>query len=131
MNYLRVLSILVIRCLPAILAIGVMITILSFYLGYTLYTAEVVWIIYYFCQLTGLWILSKTFKFCIYHQLIIYYLFITYSIMSVDIYIGIPISAVVLQRLLLALSGITLIAVIITYLKYGDRKISQKDKLTD
>lgn len=42
MNYLRVLSILVIRCLPAILAIGVMITILSFYLGYTLYTAEVV-----------------------------------------------------------------------------------------
>ena len=116
MNYLRVLSILVIRCLPAILAIGVMITILSFYLGYTLYTAGVVWII---------------FKFCIYHQLIIYYLFITYSIMSVDIYIGIPISAVVLQRLLLALSGITLIAVIITHLKYGDRKISQKDKLTD
>lgn len=51
--------------------------------------------------------------------------------MSVNIYIGIPISAVVLQRLLLALSGITLIAVIITYLKYGDRKISQKDKLTD
>jgi hypothetical protein len=131
MNYLRVLSILVIRCLPAILAIGVMITILSFYLGYTLYTAEVVWIVYYFCQLLGLWILSKTFKFCVYHQLIIYYLFITYGIMNIDIYIGIPISAVVLQRLLLALSGITLIAVIITYLKYGDRKISQKDKLTD
>lgn len=51
--------------------------------------------------------------------------------MSFDMYIGLPISNYILYKTLLILSGITLIAVIITYLKYGDRKISQKDKLTD
>ena len=68
---------------------------------------------------------------CIYHRLIIYYLFLTFAILALDSMVVLPISVFTFNTILLTISGITLIAVIITYLKYGDRKISQKDKLTD
>ena len=87
--------------------------------------------IYYVCQLCAFLILSLTFKFCIYHRLIIYYLFLTFAILALDSMVVLPISVFTFNTILLTISGITLIAVIITYLKYGDRKISQKDKLTD
>lgn len=131
MRYLKVLSIAVVKYMPIILAACLVTVLCCYFFNLAIGSAETTWLIFHGCQIVAYLILSKTFRFCIYHRLIIYYVFLVYMAMSFDMYIGLPISNYILYKILLILSGITLIAVIITYLKYGDRKISQKDKLTD
>lgn len=131
MRIWKVLSIAVVKYMPIIFAICVLVTIILYFWIEGLFIADLMWGIFYFLQLMAFLVLSKTFKFCIYHQLVIYYLLLVFGFLGFDYVIGVPFDARIFHKLLLALSGITLIAVIITYLKYGDRKISQKDKLTD
>lgn len=128
MRELKILSIAVVKYIPIILSICVLGAIVIHYWLPSIELVNIIWMIYYVCQLCAFLILSLTFKFCIYHRLIIYYLFLTFAILALDSIIVLPIS---IFTFLVIISGITLIAVIITYLKYGDRKISQKDKLTD
>lgn len=131
MKIWKILCIAVVKYIPIILALCVLITIILYFWMEGLFIADLLWGVFYLLQLVAFLILSKTFKFCIYHQLIIYYLLLVFGFLGFDYIVGVPLDARVFRKLLLALSGITLIAVIITYLKYGDRKISQKDKLTD
>lgn len=131
MKIWKILCIAVVKYIPIILALCVLITIILYFWMEGLFIADLLWGVFYLLQLVAFLILSKTFKFCIYHQLIIYYLLLVFGFLGFDYIVGVPLDTRVFHKLLLALSGITLIAVIITYLKYGDRKISQKDKLTD
>lgn len=131
MKILKILSIAIVKYIPIILAIYTLITIISSFWIKGLIIADILWKTFYTLQLIGFLILSKTFKFCIYHQLIIYYLMFVFLIFEINYLIGIPIFIGILSKILLIISGITIIAVILTYLKYGNRKISQKDKLTD
>lgn len=131
MRILKILSIAVVKYIPIILAIYTLITIISSFWIKGLIVSDILWKTFYTLQLIGFLILSKTFKFCIYHQLIIYYLMFVFLIFEINYLIGIPIFIGILSKILLIISGITIIAVILAYLKYGNRKISQKDKLTD
>ena len=131
MRELKILSIAVVKYIPIILSICILGAIIIHYWLPSIGLINIIWMIYYVCQLCAFLILSLTFKFCIYHRLIIYYLFLTFAILALDSMVVLPISVFTFKTILLTISGITLIAVIITYLKYGDRKISQKDKLTD
>lgn len=70
----------------------------------------------------GLLILSLTFKFCIYHRLIIYYVFVSYISYIVSILFGFSLTNIIFVSLFLCLTIIIIFLVVYTYLRYGDRK---------
>lgn len=131
MKNLKILSVTAVKYTPILFGLCAALNIILFSVGTAFMVLEYIWLIYYFILLSAFLIWSLTFKFCVYHRLMIYYSFIVYIFFSIDKYIGLPISSIVMFNTLCGITAITLIAVIITYLKYGDRKISQKDKLTD
>lgn len=131
MKSLKILSIAAIRNIPIIFAVCIVVSSACLHFIGLVPALEALWFIYYVLQIGAYLVLSLTFKFCIYHRLIIYFILITFTILNIDRYIGLSISSITLFATIMLLAFATLIAVIITYLKYGDRKISQKDKLTD
>ena len=64
----------------------------------------------------GLLILSLTFKFCIYHRLIIYYVFVSYISYIVSILFGFSLTNVIFVSLFLCLTIIIIFLVVYTYL---------------
>lgn len=75
---LRKLSIIFIRLAPVLLAIKILILLLAKYFVVSSLLIELVSSITDLLIAIGLLILSLTFKFCIYHRLIIYYVFVSY-----------------------------------------------------
>lgn len=75
---LRKLSIIFIRLAPVLLAIKILILLLAEYFVVSSLLIGLVSSITDLLIAIGLLILSLTFKFCIYHRLIIYYVFVSY-----------------------------------------------------
>lgn len=85
---LRKLSIIFIKLAPVLLAIKILILLLAEYFVVSSLLIGLVSSITDLLIAIGLLILSLTFKFCIYHRLIIYYVFVSYISYIVSILFG-------------------------------------------
>lgn len=85
---LRKLSIIFIRLAPVLLAIKILVLLLAEYFVVSSLLIGLVSSITDLLIAIGLLILSLTFKFCIYHRLIIYYVFVSYISYIVSILFG-------------------------------------------
>lgn len=120
---LRKLSIIFIRLAPVLLAIKILILLLAEYFVVSSLLIGLVSSITDLLIAIGLLILSLTFKFCIYHRLIIYYVFVSYISYIVSILFGFSLTNVIFVSLFLCLTIIIIIFLVVyTYLRYGDRK---------
>lgn len=120
---LRKLSIIFIRLAPVLLAIKILILLLVEYFVVSSLLIGLVSSITDLLIAIGLLILSLTFKFCIYHRLIIYYVFVSYISYIVSILFGFSLTNVIFVSLFLCLTIIIIIFLVVyTYLRYGDRK---------
>lgn len=120
---LRKLSIIFIRLAPVLLAIKILILLLAEYFVVSSLLIGLVSSITDLLIAIGLLILSLTFKFCIYHRLIIYYVFVSYISYIVSILFGFSLTNIIIfVSLFLCLTIIIIFLVVYTYLRYGDRK---------
>lgn len=120
---LRKLSIIFIRLAPVLLTIKILILLLAEYFVVSSLLIGLVSSITDLLIAIGLLILSLTFKFCIYHRLIIYYVFVSYISYIVSILFGFSLTNVIFVSLFLCLTIIIIIFLVVyTYLRYGDRK---------
>lgn len=119
---LRKLSIIFIRLAPVLLAIKILILLLAEYFVVSSLLIGLVSSITDLLIAIGLLILSLTFKFYIYHRLIIYYVFVSYISYIVSILFGFSLTNVIFVSLFLCLTIIIIFLVVYTYLRYGDRK---------
>lgn len=85
---LRKLSIIFIRLAPVLLAVKILILLLAEYFVVSSLLIGLVSSITDLLIAIGLLILSLTFKFCIYHRLIIYYVFVSYISYIIRIFIN-------------------------------------------
>ena len=102
---LRKFGIIFIKLAPVLLAIKILILLLA----------------KYFIAI-GLLILPLTFKFCIYHRLIIYYVFVSYISYIISILFEFSLTNIVFISSFLCLTIIVIFLVVYTYLRYGDKK---------
>lgn len=120
---LRKLSIIFIRLAPVLLAIKILVLLLAEYFVVSSLLIGLVSSITDLLIAIGLLILSLTFKFCIYHRLIIYYVFVSYISYIVSILFGFSLTNIIFVSLFLCLTIIIIIFLVVyTYLRYGDRK---------
>lgn len=123
---LRKLSIIFIRLAPVLLAIKILVLLLAEYFVVSSLLIGLVSLITDLLIAIGLLILSLTFKFCIYHRLIIYYVFVSYISYIVSILFGFSLTNIIFVSLFLCLTIIVIFLVVYTYLRYGDKS---NDKL--
>lgn len=123
---LRKLSIIFIRLAPVLLAIKILVLLLAEYFVVSSLLIGLVSSITDLLIAIGLLILSLTFKFCIYHRLIIYYVFVSYISYIVSILFGFSLTNIIFVSLFLCLTIIVIFLVVYTYLRYGDKS---NDKL--
>lgn len=126
---LRKLSIIFIRLAPVLLAVKILILLLAEYFVVSSLLIGLVSSITDLLIAIGLLILSLTFKFCIYHRLIIYYVFVSYisyiiSYISyiISILFEFSLTNIVFISSFLCLTIIVIFLVVYTYLRYGDKK---------
>lgn len=118
---LRKLSIIFIRLALVLLAIKILILLLAEYFVVSSLLIGLVSSITDLLIAIGLLILSLTFKFCIYHRLIIYYVFVSY-ISYISILFEFSLTNIVFISSFLCLTIIVIFLVVYTYLRYGDKK---------
>lgn len=123
---LRKLSIIFIRLAPVLLAIKILVLLLAEYFVVSSLLIGLVSSITDLLIAIGLLILSLTFKFCIYHRPIIYYVFVSYISYIVSILFGFSLTNIIFVSLFLCLTIIVIFLVVYTYLRYGDKS---NDKL--
>ena len=114
---LRKFGIIFIKLAPVLLAIKILILLLAKYFVVSSLLIELVSSI-----AIGLLILSLTFKFCIYHRLIIYYVFVSYISYIISILFEFSLTNIVFISSFLCLTIIVIFLVVYTYLRYGDKK---------
>lgn len=119
---LRKLSIIFIRLAPVLLVIKILVLLLAEYFVVSSLLIGLVSSITDLLIAIGLLILSLTFKFCIYHRLIIYYVFVSYISYIVSILFGFSLTNIIFVSLFLCLTIIVIFLVVYTYLRYGDKK---------
>jgi hypothetical protein len=119
---LRKLSIIFIRLAPVLLAIKILVLLLAEYFVVSSLLIGLVSSITDLLIAIGLLILSLTFKFYIYHRLIIYYVFVSYISYIVSILFEFSLTNIIFVSLFLCLTIIVIFLVVYTYLRYGDKK---------
>lgn len=120
---LRTFGIIFIKLAPVLLAVKILILLLAKYFVVSSLLIGLVSSITDLLIAIGLLILSLTFKFCIYHRLMIYYVFISYLFYLSHILFGILLTNSVFLSAFLIMTFIVIGLVIYTYLKYGDRRV--------
>lgn len=121
---LRKLSIIFIRLAPVLLAIKILVLLLAEYFVVSSLLIGLVSSITDLLIAIGLLILSLTFKFCIYHRLIIYYVFVSYiSLYCLVYYLDFSLTNIIFVSFI-SMSNYYyyIFLVVYTYLRYGDRK---------
>lgn len=101
---LRKLSIIFIRLAPVLLVIKILVLLLAEYFVVSSLLIGLVSSITDLLIAIGLLILSLTFKFCIYHRLIIYYVFVSYISYIVSILFGFSLTNIIFVSLFLCLT---------------------------
>ena len=120
---LRTFGIIFIKLAPVLLAVKILILLLAKYFVVSSLLIGLVSSITDLLIAIGLLILSLTFKFCIYHRLMIYYVFISYLFYLSHILFGILLTNSVFLSAFLIMTFIVIGLVIYTYLKYRDRRV--------
>lgn len=120
---LKKLSLIFIRFIPVFLALKIFMMIIASYLSISVLLIDAINLIVDVLSTIGILILSLTFKFCIYHRLMIYYVFISYLFYLSYIVFDISLTNITLLSMFLIVTFIIIGLVIYTYLKYGDRSI--------
>lgn len=69
----------------------------------------------------GLYILSRYFRFCMYHRVMIYYIVINNVLLNYDNMVGINLDTRDLTMIYLLLAGLALLFTIYTRIMFGDR----------
>lgn len=123
---LRKFGIIFIKLASVLLAIKILILLLAKYFVVSSLLIELVSSITDLLIAIGLLILSLTFKFCIYHRLIIYYVFVSYISYIISILFEFSLTNIVFISSFLCLTIIVIFLVVYTYLRYGDKS---NDKL--
>ncbi len=118
---LRKFGIIFIKLAPVLLAIKILILLLAKYFVVSSLLIELVSSITDLLIAIGLLILSLTFKFCIYHRLIIYYVFVSYISYIISILFEFSLTNIVFISSFLCLTIIVIFLVVYTYLRYGDK----------
>ena len=111
-----------IRLVPVLLAVKILILLLAEYFVVSSLLIGLVSSITDLLIAIGLLILSLTFKFCIYHRLIIYYVFVSYISYIISILFEFSLTNIVFISSFLCLTIIVIFLVVYTYLRYGDKK---------
>ena len=119
---LRKFDIIFIKLASVLLAIKILILLLAKYFVVSSLLIELVSSITDLLIAIGLLILSLTFKFCIYHRLIIYYVFVSYISYIISILFEFSLTNIVFISSFLCLTIIVIFLVVYTYLRYGDKK---------
>lgn len=119
---LRKFGIIFIKLAPVLLAIKILILLLAKYFVVSSLLIELVSSITDLLIAIGLLILSLTFKFYIYHRLIIYYVFVSYISYIISILFEFSLANIVFISSFLCLTIIVIFLVVYTYLRYGDKK---------
>ena len=119
---LRKFDIIFIKLAPVLLAIKILILLLAKYFVVSSLLIELVSSITDLLIAIGLLIPSLTFKFCIYHRLIIYYVFVSYISYIISILFEFSLTNIVFISSFLCLTIIVIFLVVYTYLRYGDKK---------
>lgn len=123
------LELLCVKYIPILIAVTVLIdAILSYFniyletLNYIAGTS--------FLTLIPMYISSYAYKFCEYHRMIIYYILTHKIITIIDLYIGIPVSDLILLSIYLVVAGIFIMVIIYLHQKCkndrNDKEISTK-----
>lgn len=120
---LKKLSLIFIRFIPVFLALKIFMIITASYLSISVLLIDVINLIVDVLSAVGILILSLTFKFCIYHRLMIDYIFISYLFYLSCIMFNISLTNIAFLSTFLIITFIIIGLVIYTYLKYGDRSI--------
>jgi len=121
-KFIHTFVIFVVRILPMIYSLVVILFYFSDYFDIKVpYIFDTIFGVN-FLELILLWILSKVYKFCIYHRMFIYYLLLNKLLFAYDSTYGFPLSDIGLFRMLLFISGVFLFLTLWLYKKYGDRE---------
>lgn len=123
------LELLCVKYIPILIAVTVLIdAILSYFniyletLNYIAGTS--------FLTLIPMYISSYAYKFCEYHRMIIHYIFTHKIITIIDLYIGIPVSDLILLSIYLVVAGIFIMVILYLHQKCkndrNDKEISTK-----
>lgn len=124
------LELLCVKYIPILIAVTVLIdAILSYFniyletLNYIAGTS--------FLTLIPMYISSYAYKFCEYHRMIIHYIFTHKIVTIIDLYIGIPVSDLILLSIYLVVAGIFIMIILYLHQKCkndrNDKEISTKD----
>lgn len=122
---LKKLSLIFIRFAPFLLAISVLSTILLYYCPISLILIETIDIGAKVLMIVGFIILSLTFKFCIYHRILLYCVLICYLIYLFNNIVGINIFSIALITFFAIATIILMIVVIYVYLKQKYERINR------
>lgn len=123
------LELLCVKYIPILIAVTVLIdAILSYFniyletLNYIAGTS--------FLTLIPMYISSYAYKFCEYHRMIIHYIFTHKIVTIIDLYIGIPVSDLILLSIYLVVAGIFIMIILYLHQKCkndrNDKEISTK-----
>lgn len=121
---LKKLSLIFIRFAPFLLAISVLSNILLYYCPISLIIIETIDISAKVLMIVGFIILSLTFKFCIYHRILLYCVLICYLIYLFNNIVGINVFSIALITFFAIATIILMIVVIYVYLKQKYERIN-------
>lgn len=111
-----------IRIMPILISLAMVVdTILQSYFGVDDITLSMFFGVSY-TSLASLWILSKTYRFCLYHRLFIYHATLFNTVAWYDYEHPISLRHFDTVVLLLVMSGIFFAGALWAHMKYGDRK---------
>lgn len=123
------LELLCVKYIPILIAVTVLIDAILSYFNIYLETLNYIAGIS-FLTLIPMYISSYAYKFCEYHRMIIHYIFTHKIITIIDLYIGIPVSDLILLSIYLVVAGIFIMVILYLHQKCkndrNDKEISTK-----
>ena len=125
------LTVFMVRVLPMLYSLAILLNVFLAYFSILPKITIIVNQIFYlgWLGIFALWVYSKTYKFCLYHRLFIYYIVTNQAIMLYDTFVGIKCTDFELFAGYLILAGVFSFAILWAYLKYGDRNLNCKSRV--
>lgn len=123
-KYLYKILILTLKIIPMLTALGYLLNTLLSYIN-----IDIPWLSHLVGMsfLPWLYILGSSivFRFCIYHRMFLYYVFVVDIINITDYYIGIPTSDFIILKIHLVITGIFLFLILYFYVKHRKELTSE------
>lgn len=113
----------ILRVIPMIIALGYLLNTIISYFGYR---ADVLSYLFGVSLITWVFLLisSIVYRYCIYHRMFLYYIFVIDGLNIIDYYIGIPLCDFNLIEMHLIISGIFIFLILYFYVKRNKRSVT-------